>query len=240
VASSQRFAAAAKPPTSVPFDTGPEEQSTRALAKKASFPSNQPLEASRVKPNLRAFSCRPASSSPGVDRSRPDGLLSDPSRSRAGARWGGRSCSPAFPLGGRNWLQPNGARQRNFGRRGVVFDRNARRLVEPSGLAVQRNSRIVLVGTTVRARAGAGQAQESIPRRSDSGGHRTPRPLRLDARRRLDVHLSLPRRRGSVGRVPPQPRCRSRGVRGPAPATEPPASASTPSTSCARSTPRSG
>ena len=74
---------------------------------------------------------------------------------------GGSVLFAGVPSGGTKLvrLQPNGARQRSFGRQGVLFDRNARRLVEPGGLAVQRNSHIVLVGTTVRGRPSDGQAQ---------------------------------------------------------------------------------
>ncbi len=72
---------------------------------------------------------------------------------------GGTVIFAGLPSGGTKLvrLKSNGALQRSFGRRGVVFDRNGRRLVEPGGLAVQPNGRIVLVGTTVRARSGGGQ-----------------------------------------------------------------------------------
>jgi uncharacterized delta-60 repeat protein len=71
---------------------------------------------------------------------------------------GGAVVFASVPGGGAKLvhLKPNGALQRSFGRRGVVFDRNARRLADPSGLAVQTNDRIVLVGTTPRVRSNGG------------------------------------------------------------------------------------
>jgi uncharacterized delta-60 repeat protein len=74
---------------------------------------------------------------------------------------GGSVVFAGVPSGGTKLvrLKPNGTLQQSFGRRGVVFDRNGRRLVEPGGLAVQPNGRIVLAGTTVRARPSDGGAQ---------------------------------------------------------------------------------
>ncbi|MGN6201988.1 MAG: hypothetical protein ACTHNY_06240, partial [Solirubrobacterales bacterium] len=56
-------------------------------------------------------------------------------------------------------LSRTGKRVRSFGHRGLVFDRNAARFLEPGGLAVQPDGRIVLVGATIRPRPADGQEQ---------------------------------------------------------------------------------